>query len=463
MRKILFVLLLISAFSLCGCSGAGSAMKEADGLLAEGDYAAALEILEEFRGNQKVDAMIAEAEMQQAVASAKVYMTVGSYSEALSALQPYVEYDEAAAVYEEASLYNGLSGYWKTDEYCVSLSMAGTAGQADIVSADDNYWGYSEGMQLWSNVTVVSPTEISMDIITSDITGETSTESCSAAYDAEAAELTVDGTTWKKTDEDGVNAARSSVKRLSKTYNGVTIRYSDMPAMDFIGKNLSDMPSYVCTSKYETATYYRAQCSIALDYSELIFEFLVFDEGCMLTEDIYAGMTVAQLLSHADEFTSLEREGNGSGYIGSMTKNGNTVSLTFNVTDNVVDSIYGNCDAMYQKAIQQDDDLRAAKEAYEAEQQAAEAADTYYSTDGLKSIIGFGVGFVGDVLIIEPMAPLNLFYGDLFFIERYDRMNAESAYGGLVICYDGHFIPTDRTVRYGLYEYPVYRAVNVID
>ena len=103
MKKAILASLIASAVLLSGCSSAlNSALEEAQAFYAAGNYQNVIWCLEEYRGNEEVDAMIFSAEVQLALVRAKEAMNEGDYEKAVSILSSYSELPEVAAAYAEA-------------------------------------------------------------------------------------------------------------------------------------------------------------------------------------------------------------------------------------------------------------------------------------------------------------------------------------------------------------------------
>lgn len=477
MKKLLFACMLGGVLLLAGCKD--SAIKNAQDLIANGDYKAAVEVLEKYSGDETAVPILNEARLKLAIADAQAAIDAKDYQTAVSLLEQFKDNSEASELCVSAKKML-LEGRWQNfggetlrGAY-VNITFEGNVGKAVLEHSVENYYGYDSGDILWRSINVSAGETLSMNVLERDI--DYSSEYTEASAVLNFKENTIEFSDnflgkWKKLTSEETLAALMDSPALTKTYNGTVIQKNPTALAEF-GKRKSQYSGNVFSdASFEGGKYPFVYLYYRNEIDSYPYEGIVLDGGS-LSDNIYCGMTKAQVLSLEDRGTitqlfpsDVDPHGYSAYYQCSINGETENLRLTF-VFDN--DEL---CVTDIQFFSPYLDDLtnteyvewqvKKRQEEEQKRQQQEAAKDIAYSTDGLLYYFGEAKEYIyssnGQVAVCEPSMWTNLYLGNICCIENYSVLD-----NALILYAQGYLRKTNRSVTYRGVTYPVYRAVKVI-
>lgn len=483
MKKILLACVIGSVLLLTGCKD--SAVKKAQDLMSNGDYSSAVEILEQYAGDENAAALLKQAKLECALNDAQTAIDKKDYSAVVSLLEDFKEEGKALELYNSAKLQailGQLDGRWLNyagetlNGAFVEVKLNNSVGTAVLKHSVDNYYGYRSDDVIWKDLSVSADGTLSLSALKRDIDNTSKYTDITAVFDTKDNTITFSDSffgQWKKiTDSEAASALVNSPK-LTKTYDGTPIQKSPNALKDF-GKRASELSGQIFTNKnYKDSglpyvyIYYRNEIDSYPDDGIVL-------KGGSLSDDLYCGMTMAQVVSLQDRgiITDLNHvfnilhEHNYSAYY-QCTVNGKIENLqltfVFDETDKYVTELEFHSAYLWSLMEEEYTQWEYQKKQEEERRKAEEEAkkDIAYSTDGLLYYFGSVKEYIsssnGQVAVCEPSMMTGLYLGDICFIENYSALD-----NTLILNSQGYLRKTNRRVTYRGTTYPVYRAVKVI-
>lgn len=476
MKKIIWVIALGSVLLLVGCSG--NRLEKARKMMENGDYKAAIEILEAYDSDEDVKPVLQEARLKNAIADAKAAIEAEDYSTAVTALESFKYNDEALELYNTAiiQVYTELlTGYWQNnsgetlDLAYIKVEFADGIGTAVLEHSVDNFYGYSDNDIMWKSIKVSENGILNLSALHRK--ADYASQYGDAVYDDIAAVLDPEENTvrfsdkffgeWKKITEEETQTAAQANPRLTKNYNGVEI-ISSPTAIQYLGKKVSEASVFVFSdSSFQNSNipfYFYASSDDKNMNSYLHIGYVI--NGGSFNEDIYCGMTYAQLCSLEKRgiitdltFTSISTTANFS-YNVNGVKDTIELSFYFDPTYTYINEIAFFSDYYWQKWKQDYDNYQQQKQQQEAQKYIVYSRDNVYPFIGnIKSYVNSPYG---QLALAEPYMA-SLFLGDICFIENSKILSP------VFLMYQGDLLRTNYSITYQGRSYPVYRAVTVIE
>lgn len=483
MKKIMLACVIGSVLLLTGCKD--SAIKKAQDLISNGDYKAAVEVLEQYADDETAAPILKQAQLESTIIDAQASIDAKDYSTAVSLLEDFKEESKALELYNSAKLQvyiEQLDGKWQNcggetlNGAFVEIKFDNGEGTAVLKHSVDNYYGYRNDDVMWKTLNVSADGMISLSALERDIDNTSKYTDTTAVFNLNDNTITFSNDffgNWKKiTDTEAVSASNNDPK-LTKTFDGTPIQKSPNALKDF-GKRRSELPgqafgmydeNYSDSGRPYVYLYYRSEIDSYPDHGYIY-------KGGALSDDIYCGMTMSQVVSLQEQgvITDFNYRGQCEHDYDAFyqcTYNGNVekLSLIFNFdeADKCVANIEFFSANLYQLSENEYAQWEYQKQQEEERRRAEEEAkkDIAYSTDGLLYYFGSVIEYVsssnGRVAVCEPSFMTNFYLGNICFIENYSALD-----NTLVLNSQGYLRKTNRSVTYKGTTYPVYRAVKVI-
>lgn len=479
MKKILLACVIGSVLLLTGCKD--SALKKAQDLISNGDYQAAVEILEKYADDENAAALLKQAQIDGAINDAEEAIGKKDYSAAVSLLEDFKEDNKALELYNSAKyqlIITELDGKWLNcsggtlDGAFIEVKLTGGTGTSVLKHSVDNYYGYVNDDILWNDLKVSNNGSLSLSALKREINGGSEYADVTAAFNIN--ENTIEFSDeffgkWRKITDTEAASALNNDPKLTKAYDGTPIQRDPNALTDF-GKKASELSWFVVPED----DYMNSELPYVYlrDYNEMDTypSRGVVLKGGSLTDELYCGLTMAQIqsLNEREVIYGLKYycPNNYMAYY-DCTVNSTDTYLQLNFVTDETDSYVVELDFysvylwehakndyeywQYQK--QQEEERRKAEE--EAKQ------DIAYSTDGLLFYFGSVREYIassnGQVAVCEPSMLTGLYLGDICMIENYSALD-----NTLILNSQGYLRKTNRRVTYRGTSYPVYRAVKVI-
>lgn len=473
MKKILLAFAIGSVLLLAGCKD--SAIKKAQNLMSNGDYKSAVEVLEPYADDETAAPILRQARLESAMIDAQAAIDTKDYPTAVSLLEDFKDESKASELYNSAKLQvllGQLDGKWQNcggetlnDAY-VEINFNNDEGTAVLKHSVDNYYGYKNDDVMWKTLKVSADGNLSLSALERDIDNTSRYADVTAVFDSNDNTITFSNNffgKWKKiTDSEAASALKNN-PILTKTFDGTPIQKNPNALSDF-GKRASELSGLV----FSDVSYLDSELPyVYLYYRNEIDTFPcvgVVLKGGSLSDDIYCGMTMAQVVSLQERGVIAEFEcsdENANYYYASYqcTYNGREdyLNLTF-FFDETNKYVTGIEFASYYLNTLADEEYT---QWWQYNQQEEAQKDIAYSTDGLLYYFGSVKGYIsssnGQIAVCEPSMMTGLYLGDICFIENYSALD-----GTLILNTQGYLRKTNRKVTYGGRAYPVYRAVKVI-
>ncbi len=482
MKKYLFAVIIGSVLLLTGCKD--SDINKAQDMISNGDYKSAVEILEKHSDDETAAPLLRQAQLEIAMIDAQSAFDAKDYSSAVSLLENYKDESKASELYNSAKhqIYlELLDGYWQNisgetlNGASVKLQITEDEGVSELVHSVENYYGYESGDSVWKNINVSAEGVLSMNVLKKNI-------DCTSEYVNVSAVLDTNDNTisfsddffgkWKKIPDNEAAAAMLNDPALTKTFDGTPIQSTDY-AINYFGKRASELQGlFFLDTEYNYDLPYAFIDEI--DYFDICPSTCIISKGGSFDENLYCGMTFAQIRSMENRgiLTDFEKQGDLPDKSIYLTKYKCRINdaehelhlyITIGNDDHIVSEIEVFDPIIRDENIREVSEWQDMKEQEEAQKRAEEEAkkDIAYSTDGLLYYFGSSIEFIssgnGKVAVCEPSMGSNLYLGNICFIENYSVLNSD-----LVMIQYGYLRETNRSVNYRGRTYPVYRAVKVI-
>lgn len=479
MKKLLLACVIGSVLLLTGCKD--SAIKKAQDLISNGDYQAAVEILEKYADDENAAALLKQAQIDGAINDAKEAIGKKDYSAAVSLLEDFKEDNKALELYNSAKhqlIITELDGKWLNcsggtlNGAFIEVKLTGDTGTAVLKHSVDNYYGYRNDDILWNDLKVSNNGSLSLSALKREINGGSEYADVTAAFNINENIIEFsDGFfgKWRKITDTEAASALNNDPKLTKAYDGISIQKDPNALTDF-GKKASELSWFVVPEDNYIAS--ELPYVYLRDYNEINTypSRGAILKGGSLTDELYCGLTMAQieLLNEQEVIYGLKYYylNHYTAYY-DCTINGEETFLqltfVFDERDEYVveldfysgylRKLADNDYEYWQYQKQQEEERRKAEE--EAKQ------DIAYSTDGLLFYFGSVKEYIasnnGKVAVCEPSMLTGLYLGDICMIENYSALD-----NTLILNSQGYLHKTNRRVTYRGTSYPVYRAVKVI-
>lgn len=481
MKKFLFACVVGSVLLLSGCKSA--AIEKAQELISNGNYSSAVEILEPYADDENAASLLEQAQLECAISDAQAAIDKKDYLTAVSLLENFKEESKALELYNSARVQvflGQLEGKWQNcggetlDGAFVEIKFIDGEATAVLKHSVDNYYGYKDDDVMWKALKVSGDGNLSLSALKRDIDNTSQYTDITAVFDLTDNTITFSDNffgKWKKITDSEANTALANNPKLTKAYDGTPIQKSPN-ALENFGKRASELEGFV----FSDTSYIDSGLPYVYFYNRVEIDSYpdcgIVLKGGSLSDDIYCGMTKAQILSLQEQgvITELSYRGElGNDYDADYqcAFNGREENLSlifyFDETEKYVVEIDFYSYDLWQLANDEYAEWEYQKKLEEEQRRAQEEAqkDIAYSTDGLLYYFGSTMEYIssnnGTVAVCEPSMGSGLYLGDICFIENYSALNSD-----LIMMQYGYLRKTNRRISYRGASYPVYRAVKVI-